>query len=101
MDSLILIGSSAILVIFAIILLIVMVSFDKKTKRIAAVLSNHRNAIRMIEKLVEKVDSENEIPDVVDSFKTIAKRLDELEDCMTRLAVYVDMKRLDNVGHSG
>ena len=92
MEPLVLIGAASVLVLFAIILVIIMVSFDKKTNTIANVLSNHRNAIRTIEKLVKKIEDGDENPDVVDVLNKMSKRLDRLEDYMHAICNRLDIK---------
>lgn len=89
MSAAILLGACGILILFAIILIGLMISSESRNKSIANILSNHRNAIRTIEKMVKNLENSTNSGKEIE---IVDKRLTLLEHNVSRLSLYLDMK---------
>lgn len=58
MIELVLLASCAVLIVFAVILYTVMVSFDNRYRKLMARLSNHRDALLMLRSTLFKIEEE-------------------------------------------
>lgn len=89
----ILIGICAIIVLSGIILLILSLSYDIKSKRTSARLSNHRDALQMIGGLIDRLEEQEKKTN--EEIKDLKEEVAKLNKDLRTLSVYIDAELIN------
>lgn len=106
MNIAILIGICGIMILSAIVLLILSLSYDIKSKRVVAKLSNHRDALHIISGLIDRLEEQErttnaELKSIKEETKvkqlkleteirSLKQEVDRLNTEFKKLSVYID-----------